>query len=75
MENRHVLEDGSTIVGDNDLPVTGLNLSVALEAISTKVTGRCQDLMTIPQTILSIPLGPRDVRTASPTAILKIMLD
>lgn len=58
VDDLHLLEDGGSIVSDEDLSFGVLNLS-------GKKTGL---------TILSIPLGPRDVLTTSETALAAMML-
>lgn len=67
MKNRHVLKNCSTIVGDDNFTIAGLNLSLSY-CIRTKGNEKGHDQWMNPHTILSIPLGPRDVRIASPTA-------
>ena len=55
-----MLQDGSSIIGNDNFTGTGLDL------LSVQLPSLFQ--MTTKRTILSIPFGPRLVRTASETA-------
>jgi hypothetical protein len=60
MQDSHVLQDSSSVIGNDYFSSTRLDLSLDFTfQFSCKMTKR---------TILSIPFGPKLVRTASETA-------
>jgi hypothetical protein len=61
MKDSHVFKNSSTIVGNHHFTTSSLNL---IENVRTKYFS-AQELVI---TILSMPLGPKEVRIASPTA-------
>jgi hypothetical protein len=62
-----VLENRRAVVGDNYFSVSCLDLFAEDVSMTAKGIGSG----SFRRTILSIPLGPSDVRTASATAICK----
>jgi hypothetical protein len=59
MDDFHLLKDGSAIVSDQNFSFCVLNLNVVKLVRDAEVSGL---------TILSIPRGPKEVRTTSATA-------
>lgn len=63
MQHGHVLQYCGTVIRDNDFSLRGLNL------MGRELSVRKESYFAIAHTILSIPLGPSDVLTASPIAM------
>lgn len=64
MHDRHLLQDGGAVIRDKDLTLGALNLPDDARGLETSN----QPTQRHEQTILSAPLGPKLVRTASATA-------
>lgn len=73
-----MLEDGCSVVGDDDLTLGGLDLfgrsSNQADCLQQPVLPPAR-ASRARRTILSMPLGPSDVRTASLTALAAVMLE